>query len=225
MEQFDRFAGDYRQALDRCVGISGEGSDYFSRYKAQYVGRALGRDFRGKLLDFGCGVGLLAAFVKQELPGCRLDGYDISATSIREVPAELTAAGTFVTDLAKLDEAYDAVILSNVMHHVAPERRQEFLFQLCGRLARGGKLFVFEHTPANPVTRWIVARCEFDRDAVLLPMAEGVAWVRSAGLRLLRCDYIVFFPRPLAFLRVLEPWMVWCPAGAQYALVAGRASG
>ena len=108
------------------------------------------------------------------------------------------------------------------MHHVAPELRGALVSRLHRMLAPGGKLFVFEHNPVNPVTRFVVARCEFDRDAILLPRAEGVAWIRSGGLRLLRRDYIVFFPRALKWLRVIEPWLAWCPSGAQYVVVAER---
>jgi SAM-dependent methyltransferase len=222
VEDFDHFAEDYRHLLDRCVKISGEDSEYFSRYKARYVAQNLGEAFGGKLLDFGCGVGVLSGCIKRELPGCRLDGYDVSAASIREVPPELASAGQFTSDLASLSGSYDAVVLSNVMHHVAPGDRGALVSGLRAQLASGGKLFVFEHNPINPVTRLVVARCEFDRDAVLLPRAEGVAWVETAGLRLLRRDYIVFFPRAFKWLRGIEPWLTWCPAGAQYVLVAKR---
>ena len=221
-DPFDRVAGRYRQMLDRCVGASGEGSEYFARYKARYVARTLGKLAGGTLLDFGCGVGVLAACLKQELPAWRLDGYDVSAGSIRAVPAGLASAGTFTDDPADLRDRYDAVVLSNVLHHVAPERRDRVVFQLRDRLAAGGKLFVFEHNPANPVTRWVVARCEFDRDAILVPPADAVATLGRAELRLLRREYIVFFPRALAWLRAAERRLGWCPAGAQYALVAER---
>lgn len=47
---------------------------------------------------------------------------------------------------------------------------------------------------------------------------------RYFGLQIVRRDYIVFFPRPLAWLRPLEPRLSWCPAGAQSALAARRAA-
>jgi SAM-dependent methyltransferase len=222
VDQFDRFAGNYRQVLDRCVGPSGEGSAYFARYKARYVARTLLEVAGGTLLDFGCGVGLLAACIKQELPHWRLDGFDVSAPSLRAIPSGLTSTGTFTADLADLGARYDAVVLSNVLHHVAPEHRGDVISGLRDRLALGGKLFVFEHNPANPATRWVVAHCEFDRDAILVRPSEGMATLESAELRVLRRDYIVFFPRALAWLRAVEPWLAWCPAGAQYALVAER---
>ncbi len=60
---FDRFAGDYRQVLDRSVAVSGEDSTYFAEYKARYLRRLLGNNFSGKALDFGCGIGLLSGFL------------------------------------------------------------------------------------------------------------------------------------------------------------------
>jgi hypothetical protein len=85
-------------------------------------------------------------------------------------------------------------------------------------------LVIFEHNPANPVTRWVVERCPFDHDAILLPPSETCDYARAAGLRVLRRDYIVFMPRPLAWLRPMEPWLAWLPAGAQYAMSARKAS-
>jgi hypothetical protein len=40
-----------------------------------------------------------------------------------------------------------------------------------------------------------------------------------ADFRILRSDFIVFFPRWLAPLRPLEPHLNWIPCGAQYAVV------
>ena len=76
--QFDEFAGNYKEVLDRNVAVSGEDSTYFAEYKARYLVRALPRDFRGTVLDFGCGIGMLSGFLRKHLPASRLDGYDPS---------------------------------------------------------------------------------------------------------------------------------------------------
>jgi hypothetical protein len=83
-------------------------------------------------------------------------------------------------------------------------------------------LSVFEHNPANPITRRVVEQCPFDEDAVLLYPAEVKRYLTHVNLRLLRHDYIVFMPRALAWLRPLEPALAWLPAGAQYAVLAGK---
>ncbi len=220
--QFDRFAGDYKQVLDRSVAVSGEESIYFAEYKARYLRRLLSPNFAGKVLDFGCGVGLLSGFLKKHLPAIQLDGYDVSQDSIRRVERALTAQGTFTSDLAQLARDYRLIVIANVMHHIPPPERKGVIQDLAARLAPGGSLAIFEHNPANPVTRWVVERCPFDDDAVLLPPAEARNYATQAQLSLTRSDYIVFLPHLLAWLRPLESSLRWLPLGAQYVIVAEK---
>jgi SAM-dependent methyltransferase len=222
--EFDRFAGDYETILNQSVAASGEDSKYFAEYKADYLKRLLRPDFAGMVLDFGCGVGLLSGVLKQRMPAARIDGFDVSRDSIERVPAALGSQGVFTSDPAALLHAYDLIVIANVLHHIRPAGRQAVFGEMAGRLATAGSLVVFEHNPANPVTRWVVERCPFDHDAVLLPAAETRGYARAAGLAVARCDYIVFMPRALAWLRPLEPWIGWLPAGAQYAMSARKAS-
>src|SRR6266853_4163775 len=76
--QFDQFAGNYEQVLDRTVAASGENSAYFAAYKARYLSRVLSPSFSGKALDFGCGVGLLSTSLNTFVPGLRFDGFAVS---------------------------------------------------------------------------------------------------------------------------------------------------
>jgi 2-polyprenyl-3-methyl-5-hydroxy-6-metoxy-1,4-benzoquinol methylase len=220
--EFDRFAGRYRDILDEGVRASGESSEYFADHKARYVARVLGADFGGKILDYGCGVGLVASALAALMPRAALHGFDPSLESIGRVPREVAARGRFTADAGALDGDYDAVVIANVMHHVAPCERQGTMDALAARLARGGRLVVFEHNPLNPATRWVVSHCPLDDGAVLLRRRETERYLTGAGLTLDRTDYIVFFPRALAALRPLEPRLAWLPLGAQYAVVAHR---
>jgi SAM-dependent methyltransferase len=220
--QFDQFAGDYKQILDRTVAASGEDSAYFAEYKARYLSRLLGRDFSGKVLDFGCGVGLLAGFLKRYLQAAQLHGFDVSCDSIRRVDSVLTEQGLFTSEFDQLTHDYDAIIVANVMHHIAPDQRQATVQELTRRLKTHGRLVIFEHNPANPLTRLVVERCPFDKDAILLSPPETRDYFRRARLRIVRNSYIVFMPRALAWLRALEPWLAWLPLGAQYVLVGER---
>ena len=222
--QFDRFAGDYEQILNQSVAASGEDSAYFSEYKALYLKRLLTPGFSGKMLEFGCGIGLLSGFLKKNLPAIRIDGFDVSRDSIQKVSLALAEQGLFTSDSAQLSSEYQLIVAANVLHHIQREERQNVIRELADRLAHGGSLVIFEHNPANPVTRWVVERCPFDHDAVLLPPSETRGYVSAAGLAVARCDYIVFMPRFLAWLRPMEPWIAWLPAGAQYVVVARKNS-
>jgi SAM-dependent methyltransferase len=220
--QFDQFAGDYERILDRTVAVSGEDSAYFAEYKARYLRRLLSPSFSGKVLEFGCGIGLLSGFLKKHLPAIQLNGFDVSHDSIRKVNRTLTEQGLFTSDSAQLAHDYHLIVVANVMHHIAPEQRKTVVQDLANRLNSQGSLAIFEHNPANPATRWVVERCPFDKDAILLPPAEISGYLSHANLCLVRRDYILFLPHVLAWLRPVEPWLAWLPMGAQYLMMAEK---
>lgn len=219
---FDRFAGNYEQTLGRALAVAGEGAEYYAAYKAKFLQRILTSSFAGKILDFGCGVGLLSGFLKEHFPAAQLDGFDVSAASIERIPSAISSGRVFTCNTRELAEDYQLIVVANVLHHVPAQSRQELFCELAEHLAPDGLLSIFEHNPANPVTRRVVERCPFDEDAVLLPPAETKSYLRAAKLGLLRHDYIVFMPHALAWLRPLEPWLAWIPAGAQYAVLAKK---
>jgi 2-polyprenyl-3-methyl-5-hydroxy-6-metoxy-1,4-benzoquinol methylase len=219
---FDQFADDYQRVHSENVRVTGESSEYFAQYKAAYIARRMGSQFSGRILDYGCGVGMLSDYMKQKLPQAIVDGYDISEASIAKVNSEIRAQGIFTSDWTQLGSSYDLIVITNVMHHVPPDQRQEVVARVRDRLAASGSLIIVEHNPLNPLTRWAVANCVFDDDAILLHPKEAVNYMRLAGMRVSRRDYIVFFPRLLAWFRPMEMHLNWCPAGAQYALIARR---
>jgi 2-polyprenyl-3-methyl-5-hydroxy-6-metoxy-1,4-benzoquinol methylase len=222
MGNFDQFADSYQQVHTENVRVTGENSEYFAQYKARYIARRIGAQFSGRILDYGCGVGMLSSYMKQTFPQATVDGYDISNSSIAKVDSGLRAQGMFTSDWSQVRSDYDLIVVTNVMHHVPPANRQGVIARLRDCLAPQGALIIVEHNPLNPLTRWAVANCAFDDDAILLPTAEAMGYVLDSGLEVLRRDYIVFFPRLLAWFRQLEPYLNWCPAGAQYALMARR---
>jgi len=221
---FDAFASNYHQLVTENVRISGESSDYFAAYKADYIARRVAPAAGERLLDYGCGVGLICGHLKRRLPKVQIHGFDISQESVARVDRSLQSQGIFTSNLKELGRAYDFIVISNVLHHVEPTERAELIEEACSLLANSGKLVVFEHNPINPLTRWAVSQCAFDDGVVLLPSRESLFYVRRVGFRVLWRDYIVFFPRWLAWLRPLEPVLQWCPLGAQYAVVVERRS-
>src|SRR5262249_2235541 len=100
--EFDKFAGEYSSILNKNVAVSGEGCAYFARYKAQYLHRILPALSSGKILDFGCGVGLLCGFLKEYFPKVQLHGFDISEASVEKVSSDLKRVGCFTSDISEL---------------------------------------------------------------------------------------------------------------------------
>ena len=224
MADFDQFSKTYRDVLDQSVAISGEASEYFVDYKARYMAAMAFSWGIKKILDFGCGVGSLSVALKKYLPNVSMHGYDISSACIERVDSTLAAAGRFTTDLSRLDHDYDAIVVATVLHHIPVVKRKSIIRELANRLSTNGILLVFEHNPVNPITRWVVNHCPFDRDAVLLKPKEVIAHLYSVGLQLVKQDYIVFFPRPFSLCRPIERFLWWCPLGAQYVIIGKKLS-
>ena len=224
-QEFDHYAGDYKSLLDRSIKMSGDSAEYFCEYKACYIARVVGPHFSGKILDFGCGIGLLSARLKQHLPGATVHGYDSSSESIHVIPPELAACGRFTSDWNSIDGDYQLAVLSNVLHHIGQAQREQTIVDIADHLAPGGKLILFEHNPWNPLTRWVVRHCPFDDGVVLLPPGEVSTYFARTALAVRKRDFIVFFPKMLSAFRGLEPWISWLPLGAQYAVVGEKHAG
>ena len=218
--EFDEIAGEYSALVRDSLGALGGELDYYPRHKARYISKLIGNKRSPKILDFGCGIGNLSMSMRAEIGSAEVHGYDVSAVSLEQLPQALLTAGTFTTDLRQLDTDYDVVVIANVLHHVQIEDRLDVLSDATSRLAANGKLLVFEHNPANPLTRRVVDRCPIDRDAILLKPAETTRYFRQLNLVNVRQDYILFFPPALRAISMLEAYLDWCPLGAQYA-VAG----
>ncbi len=223
MEEFDAYADNYKEILDRSFKFSGDGVEYFARQKALYALRHMPADFKGRVLDFGCGVGILSQALKQCMPQAQVDGYDPASQAVDKMPLHLKQQGTFTNDLNKLNAPYDLIVAANVFHHVPKPQRAGTVQMLKGLLAATGVLMVFEHNPLNPLTRKIVRECVFDRGVILLTPGEVRSYADQAGFGSLEHSYTLFFPRFASGLRPLEDSLGWCPLGAQFAVIARRA--
>ena len=218
--EFDKYARSYEEMHATSVAASGESTEYFAIYKQRVLERILGKGFARPVLDFGCGIGNLTHLLAASFPV--VHGYDPSAESAR-VAQKRTPNATFFDDPEALPKStYGCVVLANVLHHVPPPNRPGLMRMVTDVLASGGRIVIFEHNPLNPVTRRAVAICPFDENAELLYPWQVKRLLRGAGLRKVDLDYIVFFPRPLAMVRALEPSLSWLPLGAQVCATATK---
>lgn len=224
---FDRYAQAYGELHRESIRMSGEEPGYFADYKAAHVAARLGAKAGEplRLLDFGCGVGGTIPYLRAHLPRAQLHGVDVSGASLAQAAqAHPDATFTEIGDrrLPVDDASIDIAVAACVYHHVPPAERAHWTAELHRVLRPGGRLFVFEHNPLNPLTQKVVRDCPFDDDAILLPRRESMGLLRAAGFSGVEARYIVFFPQLLAALRPLERRLGWLPAGAQY-VVEGRA--
>lgn len=217
--QFDRYARDYARLHGESVRASGEEPSYFASAKVQHVARVLGDEAPGAVLDFGCGVGGTLGFLRQSFPSAALHGVDVSPESVtmaREAHPDVALQVIEGKRIDLPDGTIDVAVAACVFHHIPPRERVGWVAELRRVLKPGGRLFMFEHNPWNPLTRKVVRDCAFDEDAILLSSIEARGLLRDAGFAHTEVDYMIFFPRALAVLRPFERALAGVPMGAQY---------
>lgn len=210
--EFDDYAEGYEAMHAASVAASGESTVYFADHKVGCLQR-LGVLPDDPILDYGCGIGNLT---ERLFPAfSEVHGFDPSLKSLAVAQRRAPRAKLHEHAVDVPSAYFQCAVLSCVLHHVAPAARRELLCTVRDKLRPGGRVFIFEHNPFNPVTRRAVAACPFDEDAILLWPREAKRLVKSAGFDPVKLEYVLFFPRALAFLRRFEPRLGWLGLGAQ----------
>ncbi len=223
---FDDYVETYRTEIDDSIGFIGQDVDFFIEIKAELLLKLAKKNFgqldKIKVLDIGSGVGLVDRFLKSDIK--QLYGVDVEEGVVEKAKFNNPEVDYRLYDGARLpfeDNTFDMCFAINVMHHVPPAMWENFSREMYRVLKPTGIAAVFEHNPWNPLTRLAVARCEFDRDAVLLNHPKIKNLFKGAGLKVFDDSFIVFFPFKAKFFRSVEILLGWLPFGAQH-FVTGR---
>lgn len=225
--EFDRFADEYTAKHAENIRLSGESPEYFAKYKIDEIQRiwlANGWAAPHAVLDFGSGIGSSLPHLASAFPSAALTALDVSPKSLAIAKARFPDKADFKlyggeelpAEISELDLVFSAC----VFHHIPPDEHIGILEQLRRRLKPGGRIIIFEHNPLNPVTRYIVATCEFDENAVLIRASLLKARLKAAGFTKVSAAYVGFLPNALAPLRKFEPMLRNIPLGAQYYTLA-----
>lgn len=177
MSEFDRYARSYDATVNDAIAFSGLKVDFFTKAKSDDLLRTVGQRHGAtgglELLDIGCGVGNYHGIWTAKFRA--VHGVDVSSELISVARASNPAASYHAYDGERLPfEAakFDVLVTICVMHHVRPAQWDPLVAEFARVLRPGGLALVYEHNPLNPLTRRVVDRCEFDKDAVLLGLAR-----------------------------------------------------
>lgn len=229
--EFDHFAVSYEKDINRAL-LPGLGNGAkFARIKAAHLCRQVAAVFgpakKPSLLDAGCGIGIVDELLKPLFP--RLAGFDVSPESVAlarqrnpELRYEISDGSTFPFR----EKEFDAVFAICVLHHMSPCQRPGFVAEAYRVLRPGGALFLYEHNPWNPLTRWVVRRCPFDKDASLLNQSACRHLLQAGGFRPVDGGGLIFFPSEAAAWQSWEArWLRRIPLGAQFYVTGLKMSG
>jgi SAM-dependent methyltransferase len=225
---FDQYAAAYEEALSNALAPSGESREYFAEGRVSWLARCLAEIKQpvGSILDFGCGDGATTPLLVHALNAKTGVGVDVSAKSLEIARKRYAgpqiryeAIGGFQPS-GEMDLAY----CNGVFHHIVPAQRAEALAIVQRALRTGGFFSFWENSPWSPATRYVMSRCAFDRDAILLTPPEARALLRDGGFEILRTDFRFIFPRALRAFRKIEDLVYRLPLGTQYQVLCRRIS-
>lgn len=224
-DDFDAYAEDYRAIHTENVKLSGADSFYFAKMKVQLL-TATENNVPLKLLDIGCGDGATELYFQEYFPSWKINGIDVSSKSIDIASGRRLPNAVFeVYDGSTTNfesEIFDIVFIAGVLHHMNFEMHDKLIKEVYRVLKKGGRVYVFEHNPLNPVTRQLVNTCVFDKDAKLLNSIYTSRLLKRSKLQIQKKKFIIFFPRKgiLSAFIFLENSLGWLPLGGQYFIQA-----
>lgn len=225
---FNDIANNYRDIhTENIKFISGTDSIYFNEYKIKEIKDLFIPDC--KFLDFGCGDGETANSIHKFIPfNVNYVGTDISEESINVAINKNINNCEFVWYNGKIlpfeNNTFDIVFVSGVFHHIDKKDRLNILKELNRVLKINGYLIIFEHNPINPLTRYIVKKCPFDKDIELISSFNMKRNIFDAGFSNIMCNFTIFMPRNKFFQNMLwlEKYLYKNPIGGQYYCIATK---
>ncbi|MFZ4058508.1 MAG: class I SAM-dependent methyltransferase [Ferruginibacter sp.] len=220
-DDFDGVADQYRQIHTQNVKISGADSYYFAEMKVRLL-QAYEKNTSLTILDVGCGDGSTALYMQQYFPQWKVVGIDVSEKSIAVAQSRALPNAQFLTydgnAIPFKDKQFDLIFIAGVLHHIAFHLHAALMIEMKRVLKPHGSLYLFEHNPLNPLTRYLVNTCVFDKDAKLLPYKYTQQLIMAEGFESIQLHFIIFFPRKGFFKPFLavEKYLQWLPLGGQY---------
>jgi SAM-dependent methyltransferase len=163
----------------------------------------------GRLLDVGCGTGLLAQRLSQH--GYDVVGLDLSYGMLLQGSAALRYVQGDGAILPFADGAFDGAVTVAALHHIFEPAKVAATIREMLRVTRpGGSLVIWDHNPLNPYWPFLMRRLpQDDEDTRLVPAGEIRRAVAAAGaddVEVVRSGWVPDFTPPwgLGAVQVLE---------------------
>ena len=106
----------------------------------------------GSILEIGCGTGNFLLQAAKAFPGAKIDGVDIDDESLAKAGEKVRQAGLagrISVHREKVDDAagaFDAVVMIEVLHEIAPEIRPAVVSAAARTLKAGGWMVIIDET-------------------------------------------------------------------------------
>ncbi|HOK79340.1 MAG TPA: methyltransferase domain-containing protein [bacterium] len=184
---FDSVAEVYDSVFKRFV------RDHYIEKRIQYIKKNFGS--RKKILDAGCGTGLLTMHLLQA--GFDVYGIDISQEMAKiaenRLPGRIVCA--CIKNIPFPAESFDGVICVATLHHLNHIEFRHALKEMVRVLKVGGRLLIWDHNRINPYWHWLMKRVPQDTGREKIFSAKIIIReMKSNGLSLIKHERKGFVP-------------------------------
>lgn len=223
--EFDEFCQNYRKIVDENLWVSGETSEYFAEYKVRMLCEWFPEKINQnlKILDFGCGDGLMTEYIKRYFMYSKIYGADISQKSIIQARESFRGIDFSVIDGSYLpfeEREFDLVVAAGVFHHIQPIDQKPWVEEIHRVLKPGGTIVIFELNPLNLGTLYIFRNHPMEKNAKMLFPWRVEKLLSSFTQTTIK--FYCFFPNWMKFLRPIERFISWLPLSGLYAGIARK---
>jgi SAM-dependent methyltransferase len=170
--------------------------DSYARSRGVEIGRHLNFDGVNTLLDLGCGPGTYSIAIVERNPALQATLLDLAGpiAEAKRLAAERGVSDriTFVAEEGehyRPDHGFDAVLVSNVLHMLGPEKSPSMIAHCWDLLNPGGRLIVQAQylnddrvSPRWPTLVSLMQRA-VTTDGRNHSLGETEAWMQAAGFR------------------------------------------
>jgi trans-aconitate methyltransferase len=222
--RFSDIGHTYDDQLAEGLRFTGEAAEFFAARRVARVRELV--DTYGApakcVLDFGSGRGVAFAPLRAHFPDANIIAFE-PEESLRDIALETARASNVEVldfDVLPIRDEVDVVYCNGVFHHIARKDRLRVMKSLVTSMHDRALSFVWENSPYNPGTRFVMSRIAFDRDAELLTPEAMRDLQKDAGLDAIATEYHFVFPRALRLFRPVERLLRSVPVGGQYLVVS-----
>lgn len=195
-DNFDKIADEYDEALPEHV---------MAHYLDKRSAYLLDLCPSGRVLDVGCGTGVLAGRLAER--GLEVTGLDPSQGMLSVMEREHPAVSRVRADGGSIpfaDGDFDMAITVAALHHVAhPDAVHRTLVEMMRVVRPGGHVVVWDHNPRNPYWKILMAKVpQDDGSERLVPEDEIVRGLQAGGGRIVSTQQLGFVPD------FVPPWLL-----------------
>ena len=232
VQNFDTECKEYNQMLARSIKNTGFNLEYLKEYKViDFKNELEKRNIKPlRILDFGCGIGYSIPYLRKHFENISIYACDYSKESIiRCIENNKDIDNIYIKESDGInlpfEEKFDAIFISNVIRHIPRQNQKAILENLNKSLNENGIIMMFEFNPYNPVAFYYYYKEDrnYDPDnARIMSPNYAKKLFKSANFKILDINYRFFVPSCFKNLLWIEKYLIKCPIGANYYIVAKK---